>query len=214
MAGFVDALTTSVTNEPPSPADQRRNDWAMIGLILFALFLAWGVRNNNLNATQELTVDPALPALPVPAGWIQSAPGEEFLLRAVDPDSPSSFDARLEVSTRPLRQDETLDLISISRPLEQTQRLDRFRSLSSAVVELADGEPGLLLTFAYVADPTRDRGALGLPVVVKGQELLFVQAADGEQRLVVVSMAADATEWPEQREAFTGILAALGAEDN
>jgi len=75
---------------------------------------------------------------------------------------------------------------------------------------IATGTPGLLLTYAYIADPTRESGSLGLPVVVKGQDLLFI-ANDGiGDRLVAATVAADATEWDAHAEDFSAIFTSLG----
>ena len=88
--------------------------------------------------------------------------------------------------------------------------MDRFRNLSGTVIKNADGAPGLLITYAYIADPTRESGSLGLPVVVKGQDLLFV-ANDGiGDRLVAVTVVADAAEWAAHADDFPAIFASLG----
>jgi len=111
---------------------------------------------------------------------------------------------------RDVREGETLDSLSASWPLARTQQLERFRNLSADVARGPDGSPALLLTYAYIADPTRESGSLGLPVVVKGQDLLFI-ANDGiANRLVAVTVAADATEWAAHADAFAGLFASLG----
>lgn len=212
MAAFLEALRRpSVTNQPPSAGEQRRNDLLMIVLILFALFLAWGIRTNSANATETFALGGQLPTLAYPATWLE-AQTDGVLFRAIDPASPSTFDARTEVYVRDMKEGETLDGVSTSWPLRRTQELDRFRTLSSEVVRRADGSPGLLLTYAYIADPTRESGSLGLPVVVQGQDLLFV-ANDGiGDRLVAVTVAADATEWESHADDFAAIFASLGVQ--
>jgi hypothetical protein len=39
----------SITNQPPSSGEIRRNDIAVALVVLFALFLGWGLRNQAIN---------------------------------------------------------------------------------------------------------------------------------------------------------------------
>jgi hypothetical protein len=59
-------------------------------------------------------------------------------------------------------------------------------------------QPALLSTYAYIVDPTRDSGVTDLPVVVEAQEVMFID--DGQ--FVVVTVAADASQWAEQQRDF------------
>ncbi|MBX3054476.1 MAG: hypothetical protein KF753_23590 [Caldilineaceae bacterium] len=213
MSAFIEALRNpSITNQPPSASEQRRNDILMVGVVLFALFLGWGIRNNAVNAVTDFALGGQLPTLSYPATWLE-AQSDGVLFRAIDPASPSTFDARVELVVRDLREGESLDSISTSWPLARTQALERFRSLSAQTIQREGEQPALLLTYAYIADPTRESGSLGLPVVVKGQDLLFV-ANDGiGDRLVAVTVAADATEWDSHVHAFTSIFASLGIQE-
>lgn len=213
MAAFLEALRKpSVTNQPPSAAEQRRNDLLVIALILFALFLGWGIHTNSVGDAHTFALGGQLPTLHYPSTWLE-AQTDGVLFRAIDPASPSTFDARTEVYVRDLKEGETLDAVSTSWPLRRNQELDRFRTLSSEVVGRTDGTPALLLTYAYIADPTRESGSLGLPVVVQGQDLLFV-ANDGiGDRLVAVTVAADATEWDAHKSDFQAIFAGLGLQE-
>lgn len=212
MAGLMEALRRpSITNEPPTRSEQRRNDLLMLLVLAIALLLGWGVRNNALYATQEFALGGQLPVVTFPASWIKGE-GENVLLLAQDPASESTFDARLEVYARDLRPEEDLDLISASWPLRRSQELPRFRNLSTQVVTGAEGRPALLVTYAYVADPTRESGALGLPVVVKAQDLLFIANDGANDRLVVVTVACDATEWRQRVDTFGQIFQRLGLQ--
>ena len=199
----------SITNEPPTATEQRRNDWAVIILILFAILLGWGMRNNSVNAVKEFTFQGGIPTIAVPAPWITTQ-GEGVLLRAYDPASLSTFSSHVELASRPLRSGEDLSLINISWPLKRSQELDRFRTLSSQPVIGPTGEAALLLTYAYIADPTRESGTTGLPVVVKGQDLLFVVGDESARQLVALTTAADATHWDAEAHLFRRIHDRLG----
>ena len=218
MTAFLESLRKpSITNQPPSAGEQRRNDLLMIVVILFAIFLGWGIRNNAVGAVRTFPLGNQLPTLSYPAAWLE-AQSEGVLFRAIDPASPSTFDARVELFVRDVKEGETLDQISISWPLGRGQALDRFRNLSATVIKGADGAPALLITYAYIADPTRESGSLGLPVVVKGQDLLFVandgigdpSTGSGQRRLVALTVAADAAEWSAHADAFSAVFASLG----
>ncbi len=212
MAALLDALRTpSITNQPPSAGEQRRNDLLMIVVILFAIFLGWGIRNNSVKAVREFALGDQLPTLAYPAAWLE-AQSEGVLFRAIDPASPSTYDARVELFVRDVKEGETLEQISASWPLRRTQEFERFRNLAVDVAQRTGDQPALLFTYAYIADPTRESGSLGLPVVVKGQDLLFI-ANDGiGDRLVAVTVAADATEWATHADAFAQIFASLGVQ--
>ncbi len=210
MAAILESLRKpSITNQPPTPSEQRRNDLLVIVTILFAIFLGWGVRTNSIAALRTFSLGNQLPSLAYPAAWLE-AESDGVLFRAIDPASPSTFDARVELVVRDVKEGETLDQISLSWPLNRGQALERFRNLSASVIKNGEGTPGLLLTYAYIADPTRESGSLGLPVVVKGQDLLFI-ANDGiGDRLVAATVAADATEWDAHAEDFSAIFTSLG----
>lgn len=201
----------SITNEAPTAQEQRRNDWVMIAVIVVAILLGWGFRNNVRTAMRTYAFDNVIPAISIPSSWIRSQE-DGLLLRAIDPSSASTFDASVEVFARPLREGEDLTQVNVSWPLRRSSELDRFRTLNSQVVTGPGGEPAILLTYAYIADPTRESGTLGMPVVVRGQDLLFTVEEDGRPLLVAISTAADASEWEREASAFRAIHRRLGVE--
>lgn len=72
-------------------------------------------------------------------------------------------------------------------------------------MEVLNGIPALVTTYGFVADPTRDAGVTGLPVVVEAQDILFVK--DG--MLYVVSLRADAVDWEANARDFAVITNSL-----
>jgi hypothetical protein len=56
-----------------------------------------------------------------------------------------------------------------------------------------------------VADPTRDAGATGLPVIVEAQDILFIK--DGT--LYAVSLRADAADWAANARNFAVVTNSL-----
>ncbi|HXF62710.1 MAG TPA: hypothetical protein VNK95_13895 [Caldilineaceae bacterium] len=208
MSSLLSALTKpSVTNEPPSETDLRRNDIAVLVTLLFALFLGWGIRNNAVGASRDVSLGEGLPSIAVPARWITGS-SEDYVIEAVNARSASIFDAELRVQVRPLAADENLVSARAGLGARRAQELLRYRELAADPVTV-NGTPGMLVTYAYVADPTRDQGALAPPVVVQAQDLLFVV----NDQLIVVTVAADAVDWDEEADDFFVIYDSLNVEE-
>jgi hypothetical protein len=214
MSTFINRLRSpSITNEPPTVQEQRRNDLYVIATIVIAILLGWLIRNNTVNAVRQYTFEGDVPAVALPADWISSRSQEGLLLRAIDPGSPSTFSGLIEVSARPLREGEDLTVLNVSWPLKRSQELDRFRTLSSQAMVAPNGEPAQLITYAYIADPTRESGALGMPVVVRGQDLIMLVGEGAERQVVVITTAADAVDWEREARVFERLYDRLGIRE-
>lgn len=187
----------SPSNPSPAPGELWRNDLAVLVAVLFALFLGLGIRNGALTAQRSFALGAGLPVIAYPAGW-HTGSTEALHFQAINPASPSTFDARLAVSLHEVRASQTLDLARAAWALRRSQELMLYRELSSEPVTILDGQPALRTRYAFVADPTRAQGATGLPVVVEAEDLLFLVGG----QLVVVSVAADATEWTNEARHF------------
>ncbi|MBW7882973.1 MAG: hypothetical protein H3C34_10105 [Caldilineaceae bacterium] len=205
MALWLDRLVKpSPTNEPPTSRDIFRNDLYVALTVLFALILALGIRNQVYTASRSVTLEPAQLRLKYPERW-QPRAREHVLFRATNPGSPSTFDALLEVSARPLRADETLERARFESGLQRASVLEDYRELEAESMLVLDGVPALVSTYAYIADPTRDSGANGLPVVVQAQDIMFVL----QNQYYVVTLAADAVEWENELRDFSVIKESL-----
>jgi hypothetical protein len=214
MSAWIERLRTpSITNEPPTVEEQQRNDLYVIATILIAILLGWIIRNGTVNAVREYSFEGDIPTIVLPTNWITSQTEEGLLFQAIDPDSPGLFSGLIQVSARPLREGEDLSVLNVSWPLQRSQELDRFRTLSSQPVLAPDGEPALLITYAYIADPTRESGALGMPVVVRGQDLLMMVGEEAERQLVVITTAADAADWDQESRVFAQIYDRIGVSE-
>lgn len=189
----------SVTNEPPTREELLRTEIAVIVAVLFALFLGIGIRNNAINNQRTVRLGDGLPSIAVPAGWITGQP-EGTLLYARSPRTRSLFNTELTVTTRELTGEATLATVRTGLALQRTQDLLRYRELEARSVTV-NGQPGILVTYAYVADPTRDQGAIAPPVVVEAQDLLFTAG----NSVVIVTVAADAALWDEE-SVYAGLI--------
>jgi len=198
MASLFSSISKpSITNQPPDVSERRRNDWVIVLWLILMLLLGIGLRSRALNASQTLTLGENLPRIAYPAGWSVTE-AADLALQAKNLASASSFDSEIDVFTRALKADETLALARSGWGIRRSGNLNQYRELDSENVTVRDDIPGLLTTYVYIADPSRDSGANGLPIVVEAQDLLFVQ----NNQLIVVTTAADADEWENEAHPF------------
>lgn len=198
MSTFLNMLTKpSVTNQPPSEKELSRIDLAVIVTVIFALFLGFGIRNSASTASRTVALGEGLPSLNIPNNWITGTP-EGMLLHASNPRSPSSFNAEVSVTTLPIPVGADVVAVRTALGLNRSQELFRYRELDAMPVTVND-QAGILVTYAYVADPSREQGASGPPVVIQAQDLIF---PGGENQALVVTVATDAATWDEEQEAI------------
>ena len=198
MANLLAQLSKpSMTNRPPGRLERQRNDIALLLTIAVALLLGLGTRSRALNLSQAVKLGEGLPTLRVPAGWLTHQ-SEGSLYQATDPASVSSFNAELDVTVRDLKESETIEQARSGLALKRSLAVPNYRELSNQKVIVLGNQPGLLITYAWLADPSQETGQSGLPVVVQAQDLLFVQGG----KLVVVTAAADANEWKNKQTGF------------
>jgi hypothetical protein len=194
----------SITNRPPGAGEIRRNDVAVVFIVLLSFLLGLGLRNQTVNASRAISLGADLPTLRYPDGWI-TGQSEALYFQAANPTSISSFNAKIEVAMRDLQSGETLDMARANWGLRRSRELLQYRELSADPVSVLEGLPGLRTGFGYVADPTRESGAIGLPVVVEGQDLLFLHG----DKLVVITVAADAHDWENEQRHFQIVFDSL-----
>ncbi|HRW48940.1 MAG TPA: hypothetical protein P5333_15590 [Caldilinea sp.] len=209
MALWIDRIIKpSETNEASAASDQIRSDIAVVVTVLFALLLALGIRNQVYSASNTAMLDDGALRFAYPERWV-ARQGDESSFSAVNLGSASTYDARLEVTSRPLREGESLELARFDRGLKLASSLDSYRELEAAEMQVLNGVPALVATYAYVADPTHASGAPDLPVVVEGQDVMFVLG----DRFYVVALTADATEWEAGARDFAIVTDSLRLTD-
>ena len=208
MSGLLGAMRTpSTTNQPPTARQILRSDLATVIWIALILLLGLGIRNSTLNANKTVELD-GLPAMAIPAKWMPGT-ADALAFFARSPGSRSTFDTEMAVFTRALKEEETLVAARTAWGVKRSQDMSRYRELAADPVTVLDGQPAALITYAYVADPTRLAGAGSPPVVVQGQDLLFAY----DSKLVVVSVAADATAWDSAQKDFDIIFGSLQLQE-
>ena len=118
---------------------------------------------------------------------------------------PAPLTPSLAVTGRTLGVDESLEKARAGRGLNLATTLTGFRELAAEEMMVNRDQSALVSTYAYIVDPTRDTGVTDLPVVVEAQDIMFID--DGQ--FVVVTVAADASQWAEQQRDFQLILDSL-----
>jgi hypothetical protein len=209
----------SISNAPPSDEELRRNDWVTIAWFLFILFLGFGIRNNALSAGEIVTLGDNLVQITVPAGWVRHATtssttdatgsASPLAVSLWNSRSASAFDAAIQVRARRLRPGENLTMARAALGVQRSQELSRYRELQADPVTVLNLVPGTRITYAYIADPTRTSGAPGAPVVVQGQDLLFVY----RDHLIQVTVAADNAHWEDEARAFALVFDSLRLQE-
>ena len=208
MSSLLMRLTKpSVTNEPPSLRDLNRNEIAVIVTLIVALFLGIGIRNISINNSREVSLGAGLPTISIPADWITGA-SPDYVILVRNRGRASIFDTEISVAVQPLGENENPVTVRTKLGFQRGQQLLRYRELEAVPVTVADAE-GVLVTYAYVADPTREQGAVAPPVVVQAQDLIF--AANGNA--VIVTMAADAAHWDKEETYFNLVKNSLRVKE-
>jgi hypothetical protein len=205
MTLWIDRLVKpSPTNEPPAPREQLRNDLAVAATVIFALILAFGIRNQVFTAARLASLNEGAVRIAYPERWVMRA-ADESSFTAIRFGSPSIYDSRVEVSSRPLNANETLDLARFDRGLKLTAELPGYRELEAAEMQVLNGTPAIVTTYGFIADPTRDAGVTSLPVVVEAQDVMFLHG----EHFYVVSLRADAVDWDANARDFAIVTDSL-----
>ncbi len=210
------SLRRSRTSAPPTQAEILRHDAILFACVLLLLTIGWGVRLLALGeTTRTVELGPELPAIVFPATWLPTvnppAGGDdagEVLLQARNASAASSFNSTLHVEALPVLANDSLGALRIRLGLRRAQELDRYRELAAEPAAVLGGNDALLTTYSFLADPTRDSGGNGVPVVAEAQDLIFRQ---GDQWLVV-TLAADAGRWDAEAAGFAPVRESLGLE--
>jgi hypothetical protein len=197
----------SVTNEPPSPRDLNLNEIAVTVTLIVALLLGIGIRNSSINNSREVELGAGLPTISIPANWITGT-SPDYVVSIRNRGSAGIFDTEISVAIQPLGENENPVTVRTKLGFQRGQQLLRYRELEAVPVTVDDAE-GVLVTYAYVADPTRDEGAVAPPVVVQAQDLIF--AANGNA--VIVTMAADAAHWDKEETYFNLVKNSLRVKE-
>jgi hypothetical protein len=205
FAGFLGR--PSVTSRPPTHQEMRRNDWLLFLCVVALMAAGWLIVRVASAPDRKQALGEGLSEVTYPAGWLLASAEGERLFGVTNAASPSLFASTMEIAALPALPGSTLGEARTSLSLQRSRELERYRELASEAVTVL-GAPALLVRYAWVADPTKDSGGNGLPVVVEAQDLILARG-EGWARATV---AADASEYEQEESAFARFYASLGLE--
>ncbi len=208
MTDFDEVFFDLCGYRPPSP----RSAWAeraanVMVLLLAGLFLltGWLFKDFIEHQLRYLSLSEVEVAVPYPANW-RLRVNPPLVLDVVRPIGSRTYPAREEVLVLPLPQEAIPDFW-----LHQRQQLDGFRLQQQNRVTLASGREAYLLEYTYIAASEDPHFASFVPV--RAFDLVFPAMYGSEERLVIVTLAAESQEWPELEPTFRQILAEMGVGD-
>ena len=162
----------------------RYSDMAVILLTLAALLAGWLFMGSVQSRTLPFEAEGI--QFSVPAGWIQSEPGDDVLVQVRERAS-SGFQTSYSVSQQPLSADGGLNDVVSLLTIQYGQDLAAFRVLNQEAVTV-DGRDAYQVEYAYVeSDPNVARA--DLPVVVRGLDTIFI---NGEKAIIASYRASEA----------------------
>lgn len=195
----------SRTLTPPTAGAQRLANLLVIVTLAVALLLGWALKTAVEGRTQTYSDDQITFAYP--ATWVvdQDLDGNPMLR---NPQSASRlFNDRVvviqgDVPSSGLPAGSPLVDAATSWTLKRSSALDSFRNLSSEDGYTVAGQPAIRVNYAYVADPAAVLGRPGVPIVVKGSDLVIITG----DRLTVLSGQSREADWAAFEPRFLKIL--------
>lgn len=177
----------------------RWADWAVIGVVVVALLLGWGVM--ALAQGQRGTYADERTGLTVryPQGWLLKA-GENFAFQAVDPasgDFKTTYQVRLMPIDATAAVTPTLASVLNNASLARAREGTAYRLLDIVEGQEVDGQPTMEASYVYVVESS-NLFTQRLPVVILG---LDVAMARGD-RAYIFSLLASQDNFKKAEPAF------------
>jgi hypothetical protein len=190
---------------PPTPAAERVANLLVIATVAIALLLGLVLKTavqGRTSAYEDGTI-----SLDFPATWVvdQDASGNAMVR---NPQSSSTlFNARVlvfhdQVPDSGLPGSSPLAEAATAWTLQRSRGLNMFRNLATQDGLTVAGRPAIRIDYAHVTDPAADLGRPGIPVVVRGSDILLIQG----DRLTVISGQASAIDWQAFQQDLDAVL--------
>jgi hypothetical protein len=167
----------------------RWADWAVIGVLIVALLLGWGVK--ALAEGQRTTFADEETGLTVryPKDWMLKSDAK-LVFQAVDPAS-GDFKTTYQIRAYPIDATasvtSTLSVVLNNASLAQAQQRTAYRLFDMAEGGQIGGQPTMEATYVFVVEGS-DLFVQRMPVVVRG---LDIAVAQGDTAYVFTLLAAD-----------------------
>ena len=198
MTRFDDLFVDVSAYQPPSKWEARISNLLVLliaGLLLMGgwMFKDWMEEQFRYLALAENEI-----AIPYPPAWTLQ-PHQELALQVLDPDGPALFPAREEVRILPLPATSFMH----AWPAHRAAELGDYIELATRPLTLRDGRNALLIEYSYATQADASF------VAVHAVDLAFPARYEDETRLVVVTLAAEASDWDRVWPTFQRILEKL-----
>lgn len=181
-----------------TPRD-RWADWAVIGVVVVALLLGWGVMAVAQGQRGVYADDRTGLTVRYPQGWLLKA-GEDLIFQAVDPASgefKTTYQVRLVPIDATAAVTPTLAAVLNNVSLARAQEGTAYRLFDIVEGQPIGGRPTMEATYVYVMESS-NLFVQRLPVIVQG---LDVAVAHGD-RAYVFSLLASQKNWEKAESAF------------
>ncbi len=203
MSSFDDLFVDARAYQPPNKWEARIGNLLVLLIAGLMLLVGWMFKDWMQNQFRYLALSEDEIAIPYPPSWTLRF-SEQYALQVYDPESPTAFPARELVQVVPLPQTSFID----DWPRQRATTLAEYRELDRRRVVLADGRQALLLIYAYVVE--NEEATEPSLVAVQAMDLVFEARYGGKKQLVVVTFAADVSDWDRVSPLFQRVLARLG----
>jgi hypothetical protein len=152
--------------------NQRWNSYLVLAMAVAVLLLGIAVRDADLNAAVPYEDLEAGVRARVPRNWLLTTGGEDFVMRAEDPEAVP-FKTMLQVSVLPVGTDASPDVVLNLLTIQRSVRLANYVHISR-VDETLRGDPAKRMTYAYT-DFERNPALQSIPVVVQGVDVVVLR---------------------------------------
>jgi len=202
MTEFNEVFMDVSAFQRPTKWHARASNLVVFLTVLLLLTGGWFLKEWMMTQFRFLALSESAPAIPYPVQWLPQ-PAPDLALQVFDPESTSGFPAREDVGIYPLPEGE----LAVAWP-EHRQQLPDYQELGRALVTLPDGRKALVLSYSYSTDEGQGKSAS--PVTVRAQDVVYVINDGQADRLLVMTLAADANEWDAVWPTFIRILQKMG----
>lgn len=191
-------------SEQPIPL-RRSADWLVLLILIAALALGWRLREQVINAADSVNVADAGVSMLVPKRSI-ALPGARDLWAV---ETPSGMRIRINEMPIPTLKEGQADprnnplVLVTDRALEEARTVDMFRSVSTAVQNVAGVASGIQ-EYLYV-DQNASKFYSSPLRIMHGYEALVPQG----DRVIIISLEGPDTNWDQVKEYWPRLLNSL-----
>lgn len=181
---------------------QRLSHYIALGFGIFALIIAFNLRNSSLNATTFYANIEAGIRAEYPRNWLIDNAGD-YVFRVRDV-AHLGFKTTIQITIRPVGAATSTRSILDSLTLNRSQILAAYKVLSTQDFLLPDESAGTAMNYTY-ADTESDPFLESIPKVVLGIDVITIKRGQA----IIITFLADATTYEQDYAIFQQFLNSL-----